>query len=146
MYQYRIVIKRIVDSDTLIADIDLGFRNWMLNKEIRLFGYDGPESRTADEKEKALGLYAKHLVSDYFAIGSEYILISHKDETGKYGRILGEIVYDFAGTEITRWSELLTSNGLAWDYENRDKEAETAYWHQKYEEMLSDGLLIPVTS
>jgi len=58
-YIYRIKnILRVVDGDTIDADIDLGF-SISLEKRIRLAGVDTPESRTKDEYEKKLGLESK---------------------------------------------------------------------------------------
>ena len=51
-YVYRIrSIHKVVDGDTIDADIDLGF-DISLTKRIRLAGVDTPESRTADSYEK----------------------------------------------------------------------------------------------
>jgi micrococcal nuclease len=58
-YVYRIKsITKVVDGDTIDADIDLGF-DISLTKRIRLAGIDTPESRTKDQYEKKLGLQAK---------------------------------------------------------------------------------------
>ena len=44
-YVYRCTVTRVVDGDTVDADIDLGFK--IIYKErIRLMGIDTPESRT----------------------------------------------------------------------------------------------------
>ena len=58
-YIYRIKqITRVIDGDTVDADIDLGF-DISLTKRIRLAGIDTPESRTTNVKEKAMGLESK---------------------------------------------------------------------------------------
>ena len=58
-YIYRVKqVLRVVDGDTIDADIDLGF-DISLTKRVRLSGVDTPESRTTDLKEKALGLEVK---------------------------------------------------------------------------------------
>ena len=57
-YVYRCVITRVVDGDTVDADIDLGF-DMVYKERIRLMGIDTPESRTRNLKEKALGLASK---------------------------------------------------------------------------------------
>ena len=52
-YIYRIKsVTKVVDGDTIDADIDLGF-DISLTKRIRLAGIDTPESRTTNLKEKA---------------------------------------------------------------------------------------------
>ena len=58
-YIYRIKqILKVVDGDTIDADIDLGF-DISLSKRIRLAAVDTPESRTADANEKKYGLQSK---------------------------------------------------------------------------------------
>ena len=58
-YLYRIKdVHKVVDGDTIDADIDLGF-DISLTKRIRLAGVDTPESRTADANEKKYGLESK---------------------------------------------------------------------------------------
>ena len=44
---------RVVDGDTIDADIELGFSVFMRDR-IRLMGIDTPESRTSDKVEKKL--------------------------------------------------------------------------------------------
>ena len=58
MFEYPAELVRIVDGDTLDAEIDLGF-GVFVKKRIRLFGIDTCESRTRDLVEKKKGLAAK---------------------------------------------------------------------------------------
>ena len=90
MYEYRCKILRVVDGDTVDVDIDLGFGVWMHKERIRLYGIDTPESRTRDLEEKRYGNMAKELVKSYMPVGSMQTLITEKDKSGKYGRILGK--------------------------------------------------------
>lgn len=59
MYEYKAVISRVVDGDTVDVDIDLGFNVWLKKQRIRLYGIDTPESRTRDKVEKVFGNLAK---------------------------------------------------------------------------------------
>jgi len=90
MYEYRCKILRIVDGDTVDVDIDLGFGVWIHKERVRLAGIDTPESRTRDLTEKSFGLAAKQFVKDIMPIGSQQIIKTQKDKTGKFGRILGD--------------------------------------------------------
>ena len=90
MHEYRCKILRVVDGDTVDVDIDLGFGIWMHKERIRLYGLDTPESRTRDLEEKKYGNAAKDYVKDNLPIGSAQTLVTHKDKSGKYGRILGQ--------------------------------------------------------
>ncbi|HBF00971.1 MAG TPA: nuclease, partial [Dehalococcoidia bacterium] len=91
MYEYSCKIVRVVDGDTVDVDIDLGFGVWMHKERIRLHGIDTPESRTRDLEEKKYGLIAKKQIKSFMPVGSIQTLVTVKDKTGKFGRILGEI-------------------------------------------------------
>ena len=89
MFEYKCVITKIIDGDTVDVDIDLGFDCWLHKQRIRLYGIDTPESRTRDKQEKRYGLAAKRFVMDFIPVGSSAILKSK--EKGKYGRYLGDL-------------------------------------------------------
>jgi len=80
----------VIDGDTVDVDIDLGFGVWLHKERIRLYGIDTPESRTRDLDEKVYGLKAKELVLTLMPVGSMQTLITEKDKSGKFGRILGK--------------------------------------------------------
>ena len=90
MYEYRCELVKVIDGDTIDIDIDLGFGVWMKNQRIRMYGIDTPESRTRDLEEKKYGLAAKAFLTEMLD-DSHLILKTHKDERGKFGRILGEV-------------------------------------------------------
>ena len=90
MYEYRSKIVKIIDGDTVDVDIDLGFGVWMHKERIRLYGIDTPESRTRDLDEKKYGLIAKGWIEKFMPVGSMQTLITQKDKSGKFGRILGK--------------------------------------------------------
>ncbi len=93
MHEYKCKILRVIDGDTVDVDIDLGFGIWMHKERVRLLGIDTPESRTRDKEEKRFGLLSKQYVKDHYPVGSMAILRTHKDKTGKFGRILGELIW-----------------------------------------------------
>ena len=89
MYIYKAKCLRVVDGDTIDAQIDLGFDTHKVIR-IRLVGVNAAESRTRDLEEKAKGLAAKQFVIDILKKHkNEFIL--HSQGVGKYGRCLGEI-------------------------------------------------------
>ena len=51
MFEYSAKVVRVVDGDTLDAEIDIGF-DVFVKKRIRLYGIDTWESRTRDVEEK----------------------------------------------------------------------------------------------
>ena len=88
-YVYRCKITRVVDGDTLDANIDLGFNLWTSDR-IRLMGIDTPESRTSNKKEKVLGLASKARLKELLKSKQIYLQTS-KEGKGKFGRILGTL-------------------------------------------------------
>jgi len=58
MYEYKAIVDRVVDGDTIDVTIDLGFKTWK-KVRVRMEGINTPESRTRDLEEKKLGLAAK---------------------------------------------------------------------------------------
>jgi len=90
MFEYKCKLIKIIDGDTIDVDIDLGFGVWLRNQRIRMYGIDTPESRTRDLEEKKYGLAAKAFLTEMLD-DSHLILKTHKDERGKFGRILGEV-------------------------------------------------------
>ena len=96
-YIYRCKITRVVDGDTVDAEIDLGFQI-IHRARIRLSGIDTPESRTRNKKEKALGLASKARIKELIAMAKtgkrgrkEIYLETSKAGKGKFGRILGTL-------------------------------------------------------
>jgi micrococcal nuclease len=114
MYEYRIKkVTKIVDGDTIDAELDLGF-NISYTQRIRLAGIDTPESRTRDLAEKALGLESKKKLSELIANAKVVVIRTEKpDSSEKYGRILGWVYLDGAEVSV---NEALIASGYAWSY------------------------------
>ena len=89
MYEYNCKIVRVIDGDSIVVDIDLGFGLWIHGERIRLYGIDTPECRTRDAEEKAAGFLAREFVEDALHVGGTYRL--QTKEKGKFGRYLGTI-------------------------------------------------------
>ena len=124
MYEYRCKILRVVDGDTVDVDIDLGFGVWMHKERIRLYGIDTPESRTRDKVEKIFGLEAKKMVETWLPPGSTQFLITEKDRTGKFGRILGKFkIFDGKNDRESTLNEWMIENHYAVAYTGQSKEA-----------------------
>ena len=123
-YIYRIKsVLKVVDGDTIDADIDLGF-DISLTKRIRLAGIDTPESRTTDAKEKALGLEVKEWLKHRLD-GAKDILIKTElpDSTEKYGRIIGHL---YINGETTSINNQMVAEGYAWEYDGGTKKKDFA--------------------
>ena len=108
MFEYKATITRVVDGDTLHADLDLGFKI-TINTILRLYNVDTPETyRPKSEEERALGLKAKEFVSN-FVSGQKVTVKTIRDKKGKYGRYLAEIYVDGEDKSL---NELLVENKL----------------------------------
>ena len=93
-YEYHAKVINVVDGDTIVVDIDLGFNVVLSNQSVRLLGVDTPESRTSDKIEKVFGLASKDYVKEFIEnCKKQVILRTHKsDDSEKFGRLLGEII------------------------------------------------------
>ena len=124
MYEYRCKIVKVIDGDTVDVDIDLGFGVWLHKERVRLYGIDTPESRTRDLEEKKYGLMAKKLVLTLMPIGSMQILITEKDKTGKFGRVLGKFkVHEPHLDRMVILNEFMVDNHYAVEYYGQSKES-----------------------
>lgn len=81
------MIRSIYDGDTLRADVDLGFKVTLSNIALRLNGLNTPELDKIDLR----GRIAKEYLASRIPPGTEVKLITVKDKTEKYGRILANI-------------------------------------------------------
>jgi micrococcal nuclease len=118
-YIYRIKqITKVVDGDTIDADVDLGF-DISLSKRIRLAAVDTPESRTADANEKKYGLQSKEWLKHKLE-NAKNILIKTElpDSTEKYGRIIGHL---FINDQETSLNNQMIIEGYAWTYDGGTK-------------------------
>jgi micrococcal nuclease len=117
MYTYKICLLKVVDGDTIDAEIDLGF-DVKVKKRVRFMGVNAPESRTRDLEEKARGLAAKNRVKQLLEGCKNITLKSHG--VGKFGRCLGELHLDIVdGQEkltLVSLNELLINEGHATEY------------------------------
>tara|TARA_R100000951_G_scaffold116586_2_gene129175 strand:- start:2478 stop:2858 length:381 start_codon:yes stop_codon:yes gene_type:complete len=96
MYEYKCKLIRIIDADSVKADLFCGFNIVLSNVSIRFYGLDTPESRINTKKyperipEKELGLKAKQFLKEI--LPKKFIIRTEKpNSTGKYGRVLGTI-------------------------------------------------------
>jgi len=116
MYRYNAKVVRVIDGDTVVLDIDLGFGVTITDESIRMYGINAPESRTRDLVEKEKGLAAKEYIKTLLAPGDSVILRSDLfDKRGKYGRILGTIIVSALGQEMNV-NDKMISEGHAVPY------------------------------
>ena len=118
-YIYRIKqIIKVVDGDTIDADIDLGF-DISLSKRIRLAAVDTPESRTADANEKKYGLESKEWLKHKVENAKNTLIKTElPDSTEKYGRIIGHL---YINDQETSLNNQMIVEGYAWPYKGDTK-------------------------
>ena len=118
IYRVKKVIK-VVDGDTIDADIDLGF-DISLTKRVRLSGVDTPESRTTDLKEKKLGLESKEWLKHKLEFAKDVLIKTElPDSTEKYGRILGNL---YVNNESLSLNQKMIDEGYALAYDGGTKD------------------------
>ena len=122
-YEYNAKVIDVIDGDTIVVDIDLGFDVKLSNQKVRLLGVDTPESRTSDNIEKLFGQASKDYTKKFIeqCIDKNIILRTYlSDSEEKFGRLLGEIINPQTKKVL---NEELINNNYAVKYlgENKDK-------------------------
>lgn len=105
MYSYAAAITRVIDGDTVVLDIDLGFR---IHHEVtaRLDGIDAPELRTAEGKLAKIALAGM--------VGGKTLRVDTiLDRTEKYGRTLAVL---FLEDGVTTANQAMVDAGHARPY------------------------------
>jgi len=120
MYTYKARLIRVIDGDTVDAEIDLGFGVFM-KQRIRLYGINTPDSRTKDLDERERGLASKARLAEL--LPREFIVETILNKRGKFGRILGVLYVQDEDTR-TNINETLVKEGHAVEYfgGSRDEE------------------------
>lgn len=114
MYSYEAYVSRVIDGDTVVLDIDLGFKVILRQVRCRLIGINTPETRGKNKCEA--GERAKITVANDIQ-GTFVNIRSYKDETtdinsDSFGRWLVRI-YLRDGTD---YNQSLIDRGFAVPY------------------------------
>ena len=117
MYTYKAKLDRVIDGDTIDANIDLGF-DITIHKRIRLAGIDTPESRTRDLEEKKRGLASKARLIELLDKGD---LVVESKDVGKYGRVLGTLHKYSTDKLPININDTLVKEGFAVEYDGGTK-------------------------
>jgi endonuclease YncB( thermonuclease family) len=90
--EYTCRIVRIVDGDTIVVDIDLGYGLWQVGEPLRLRGIDAAETNDPDPRLRALAKYQREWLASKLEVGKVYRYKSYQtksgDEREKYGRFV----------------------------------------------------------
>lgn len=106
-YTYKAKVVRVIDGDTIVADIDLGFRTWLHGEHLRLFGINTPENNTVEGKAVTEVVRARIEGKTVFLCTIK-AKRSDAESTGSFGRYL-VVVYE-SGENLNEW---LLANGKA---------------------------------
>jgi len=138
MYEYKATVKRIIDGDSIVLDIDLGFYMFMNETKIRLYGLDTPEMNSEDPLLRLQAIMATRYLYDNLQIGEKVTIKTVLDKREKYGRLLATITTK-DGLNI---NEGLIQNKLAVSYHNltRDEQIQKHYENQEY--LINKGFII----
>ena len=102
MYSYVATLTRVIDGDTVVLDLDLGFYLWRRNTSYRLARINAPELSTAE------GVTARTALVAYLA-GKKLTATTTKPD--KYGRSLVDLYADTQ--DVNDW---MLTNGYAVPY------------------------------
>jgi endonuclease YncB( thermonuclease family) len=98
-YSYRATLVRVIDGDTILVTVDLGFKIFT-EKTLRLARINAPEKTTNE------GVLAKDWLAHLIATGSQLAFESTKVDI--YGRSIAEVTWDCANL-----SDYIVINGYA---------------------------------
>ena len=90
MYTYKAEVIRVIDGDTVVLNIDLGFKIHHITP-CRLAGINAPELNSKDEKVRAAAVASKEYLMGLLPEEMEVTIASRKLD--KYGRPV--VVIDF---------------------------------------------------
>ena len=111
---------RMIDADTLIASIDIGYATTHTPKKgIRIIGIDGPELSSKSDKEKlAAGISAtetENLIKYLLKVGKIWVVSKKWD---MYGRVLADLYFtDPNKKDLTSIADTLIQKKLVRPYD-----------------------------
>lgn len=109
IYEYKANLVRVVDGDTVIPDVDLGF-GIHANLDFRLLGLNAPEMVGAT---KVAGTAAKYELARLITLGPMRIVSTKSD---KYGRWLATIYVKLDDGSEMDVNATLVATGFAVPY------------------------------
>ena len=82
--RFNAIVKRVLDGDTVDVLINLGF-GIFIEKRVRMYGINAPETRTKDKKEKA-----KDRLNQLIKEANNQVILKYYG-SGKFGRTLCDL-------------------------------------------------------
>ena len=103
-YLYNAKVVSVTDGDTVVLDVDVGFRMTMRGA-FRLYGMNAPETSTSE------GQTAKAYLKGRLPMGAQIVAQTHRNCQEKYGRYLAKIFLNDVNL-----NEEMVAKGLAVKY------------------------------
>jgi len=113
MYTYKAKLIRVIEGDTIDADIDLGFDIY-IRQRIKLFGIATPDPKSKDINIREQGLIVKSKLIEL--LPKDFIVETLHNRRGKYGRTMGIVYIKDEKNKLTNINHTLIDLGLAEDY------------------------------
>jgi micrococcal nuclease len=139
-YEYHAAVTNIIDGDTIVIDIDLGFDVVLSNQSVRLMGVDTPESRTIDKVEKVFGLASKDYTKKFIEKCNKHVIVRTQkpDSSEKFGRILGDVINPETKEVL---NESLIKNGYAVGYLGENKDTVQGLHKLNRKRLIDEGVV-----
>jgi endonuclease YncB( thermonuclease family) len=110
-------VTRVIDGDTVVADLDLGWSTWRLGQRVRLLGCDAPEMNTAEGK--AARGFVQQILWDAYGVDREGVLgmfypiriASHSIDN--FGRVLAYVGWTDRSNTVHDLTKMLLDAGHA---------------------------------
>lgn len=114
LYHYIAHVTAVYDGDTIAVDIDMGMGIWQRDMRIRLWRVNTSEVR-GEEREQGLKTrdFVRSLILDRDILLRTILDKRGQDRTGKYGRLLGEVLVEDESGRMLNINKLLLEKGLA---------------------------------
>jgi endonuclease YncB( thermonuclease family) len=137
MYNYNAKLVRVIDGDSIIVDIDLGFNMWIKNVSVRLHEVDAPEIRTKDDVEKTAGYLAKSRVETLLSDG-KLTLTTILDKNDKFNRTLA-VVWNSEGDVV---NTILLEERLGIHFTGQSPEERKRLHDENFAYLIQEGKML----
>jgi micrococcal nuclease len=113
MYEYKCLTVRVIDGNTIDAEVDLGF-NVLVRQRIKLHGVLAPDIRSFNESDKQRAIQARQRLTEL--VGKEFYCNTVMNKRGKAGRTLGYVYIIDENENRIDVNQTLINEGLATRY------------------------------
>jgi len=115
MYEYKARLIRVIDGDTIDADIDLGFGVWV-RQRVKLYGINTPDSKSKDPEVRDKGIASRNKLIEI--LPREFVVQTILNKRGKFGRVLGNLFVQVDEHHKQNINDTMVEEGVAIHYFN----------------------------